>query len=104
MSSSSVMWVEKYRPQKISELVNQKEIVGSINSMLKNQSDLPHLLFSGSKISNFKSFLNSTLTSFRLYPIECICTNSDISKIYERSLNHLMDTIDQMNLQKALII
>jgi len=48
MSSSSVMWVEKYRPQKISELVNQKEILGSINSMLKNQSEMPHLLFSGS--------------------------------------------------------
>ena len=48
MSSSSVMWVEKYRPQKISELINRKEIVGSINSMLKNQSELPHLLFSGS--------------------------------------------------------
>ena len=42
------MWVEKYRPQKISELVNQKEIIGSINSMLKNQEELPHLLFSGS--------------------------------------------------------
>jgi replication factor C small subunit len=48
MPSSKVMWVEKYRPQKISELVNQKEIVGSINSMLKNQEELPHLLFSGS--------------------------------------------------------
>ena len=48
MSSSNVMWVEKYRPQKISELVNQKEIIGSINSMLKNQEELPHLLFSGS--------------------------------------------------------
>ena len=48
MSPSNVMWVEKYRPQQISELVNQKEIVGSINSMLKNQEELPHLLFSGS--------------------------------------------------------
>ena len=48
MSASNVMWVEKYRPQKISELVNQKETVGSISSMLKNQSELPHLLFSGS--------------------------------------------------------
>jgi len=48
MSSSNVMWVEKYRPQKISELVNHKEIIGSINSMLKNQSEMPHLLFSGS--------------------------------------------------------
>ena len=42
------MWVEKYRPQKISELVNQKEIIGSITSMLKNQVELPHLLYSGS--------------------------------------------------------
>jgi len=48
MPSSNVMWVEKYRPQKISEVVNQKEILGSINSMLKNQSEMPHLLFSGS--------------------------------------------------------
>lgn len=42
------MWVEKYRPMKISELVNQKEIVGSITSLLKNVSEMPHLLFSGS--------------------------------------------------------
>jgi len=48
MPLSNVMWVEKYRPKKMTELVNQKEIVGSINSMLKNQSELPHLLFSGS--------------------------------------------------------
>lgn len=41
------MWVEKYRPQKISELVNQKEVVGSITALLKNISELPHLLFSG---------------------------------------------------------
>ena len=48
MPLSNVMWVEKYRPKKMTELVNQKEVVGSINSMLKNQSELPHLLFSGS--------------------------------------------------------
>jgi len=42
------MWVEKYRPQKISELVDHEEIIGSINSMLENQSEMPHLLFSGS--------------------------------------------------------
>jgi replication factor C small subunit len=42
------MWVEKYRPHKISELVNQKEIVGSITALLKNVSEMPHLLFSGS--------------------------------------------------------
>ena len=48
MSVSGVMWVEKYRPHKIAELVDQKEIVGSIQALLKNQSEMPHLLFSGS--------------------------------------------------------
>ncbi|MDC8437875.1 MAG: replication factor C small subunit [Candidatus Nitrosotenuis sp.] len=48
MSESSIMWVEKYRPHKISELVNQKEIVGSITALIKNISEMPHLLFSGS--------------------------------------------------------
>jgi len=42
------MWVEKYRPKKITELVNQKEVVNSIKSLLKNQAEIPHLLFSGS--------------------------------------------------------
>ncbi|MFY9300234.1 MAG: replication factor C small subunit [Candidatus Nitrosotenuis sp.] len=46
--SSNMMWVEKYRPQKIADLVNQKEIVGSLTSLLKNVTELPHLLFSGS--------------------------------------------------------
>lgn len=46
--ADSIMWVEKYRPQKITDLVNQKEIVGSLTSLLKNVSEIPHLLFSGS--------------------------------------------------------
>lgn len=46
--SSNTMWVEKYRPLKISDLVNQREIVGSITSLIKNVSEMPHLLFSGS--------------------------------------------------------
>ena len=46
--TESSMWVEKYRPTKISSIINQKEIVGSIRSLLKNTSEMPHLLFSGS--------------------------------------------------------
>lgn len=46
--SSIGMWVEKYRPSKLSEIVNQKEIIGSLESLLKNTPDMPHLLFSGS--------------------------------------------------------
>lgn len=43
-----MMWVEKYRPKKIVDIVNQKEIVGSLTALLKNVSEIPHLLFSGS--------------------------------------------------------
>jgi len=48
MTISDIMWVEKYRPKKISELVNQKDIKGSLSALLKNQEEMPHLLFSGS--------------------------------------------------------
>jgi replication factor C small subunit len=48
MPVSNMMWVEKYRPLKIADLVNQKEVVGSIGSLLKNVTEMPHLLFSGS--------------------------------------------------------
>ncbi len=42
------MWVEKYRPSKLSDIVDQEEIIGSLESLLKNLSEIPHLLFSGS--------------------------------------------------------
>ena len=48
MSSSGIMWVEKYRPSKLSDVVDQDEIIGSLGSLLKNQAEMPHLLFSGS--------------------------------------------------------
>ena len=48
MTNTDVMWVEKYRPKNLSELVNQKDIKGSLSGLIKNQSEMPHLLFSGS--------------------------------------------------------
>jgi len=48
LMSSSIMWVEKYRPTKLTEVIDQEEIIGSLSSLLKNQSEMPHLLFSGS--------------------------------------------------------
>lgn len=44
----SGMWVEKYRPTKLSEIVNQTEIVGSLSALIKDPTDMPHLMFSGS--------------------------------------------------------
>ena len=48
MINTDVMWVEKYRPQNLSEIVNQKDVKGSLSGLMKNQSEMPHLLFSGS--------------------------------------------------------
>lgn len=46
--TESTMWVEKYRPMKLSDVVNQKEVIGSLKALLKNISEMPHLMFSGS--------------------------------------------------------
>ncbi len=48
MSVSKIMWVEKYRPKKLSDIISQKEIIGSLSGLLKNQDEMPNLLFSGS--------------------------------------------------------
>ena len=45
---STGMWVEKYRPMKLDEIVNQKDIIGSLKALTKDPTDMPHLLFSGS--------------------------------------------------------
>lgn len=42
------MWVEKYRPATLSEVVNQTEIIGSLGALIKDPTDMPHLMFSGS--------------------------------------------------------
>ena len=42
------MWVEKYRPMKLSDIVNQTEIIGSLESLIRDPADMPHLMFSGS--------------------------------------------------------
>ena len=47
MTSLEIMWVEKYRPKKISDIVNQKEIIGSLSALMKNTPEMPNLLFSG---------------------------------------------------------
>ena len=42
------MWVERYRPGRLSEIVGQAEVVGSIEALLRKEREMPHLLFSGS--------------------------------------------------------
>ncbi|MHA1321912.1 MAG: replication factor C small subunit [Candidatus Helarchaeota archaeon] len=40
------MWVEKYRPKSLEDVVNQKEIVARLKIFLQEKS-MPHLIFSG---------------------------------------------------------
>ncbi len=41
-----LLWTEKYRPKKFSEIIGQKEIVERIQNFVK-EKNMPHLLFSG---------------------------------------------------------
>src|SRR5215217_2002817 len=45
---SNLMWVEKYRPTKLDQVINQAEIVNGLSNLIKNSSEIPHLLFAGS--------------------------------------------------------
>lgn len=47
MSEEGVMWVEKYRPRILDEIVNHKQVVESLKAFLKTPHTMPHLLFSG---------------------------------------------------------
>jgi replication factor C small subunit len=44
---ANLMWSEKYRPKKLSEVVDQKEIIKGISSLVKNRQEIPHMLFAG---------------------------------------------------------
>ncbi len=43
---ANLMWSEKYRPKKLSDVVDQKEIIKGISNLIKSP-DIPHMLFTG---------------------------------------------------------
>ena len=43
---ANLMWSEKYRPKKLNEVVDQKEIIKGISNLIKSP-DIPHMLFAG---------------------------------------------------------
>jgi replication factor C small subunit len=43
---ANLMWSEKYRPKKLQEVVNQKEIIKGISNLIKSPA-IPHMLFAG---------------------------------------------------------
>lgn len=42
-----LMWVEKYRPLSLSEVINQTEIVARLKAIVKKPNEMPHMLFAG---------------------------------------------------------
>jgi replication factor C small subunit len=44
---SDIMWVEKYRPKNLGQIINQKEIITALKNLLNKPNELPHLLFTG---------------------------------------------------------
>ncbi len=45
--SEHLMWVEKYRPQSLSEVFNQKEVISRLEAIVARPNEMPHLLFAG---------------------------------------------------------
>jgi len=40
------IWAEKYRPEKLSEVINQKHVVGRVKAFVKDKN-IPHMIFVG---------------------------------------------------------
>jgi len=46
-SQLGVMWIEKYRPRTLDDVVDQKDVIEGIKALLKTPATMPHLLLSG---------------------------------------------------------
>jgi replication factor C small subunit len=46
-NGEALMWVEKYRPKTLDEVVGLKDVVGSLKAFMKNPKNMPHLMLAG---------------------------------------------------------
>ncbi len=46
-NEEALMWVEKYRPKNLGEVVDLKDIVGSLKAFMRNPKTMPHLMLAG---------------------------------------------------------
>ena len=44
---SNLMWVEKYRPKNLKEIINQRDVVNGLSNFSRNPDAIPHILLSG---------------------------------------------------------
>jgi replication factor C small subunit len=47
VNSDQLMWVEKYRPQKLADIFDQEQAVSRLLAIVKRPNEMPHLLFAG---------------------------------------------------------
>jgi replication factor C small subunit len=47
VTEEAVMWVEKYRPKTLDEVVDLRDIVDSLKAFMRNPKVMPHLLLAG---------------------------------------------------------
>ncbi|MCW4010765.1 MAG: replication factor C small subunit [Candidatus Bathyarchaeota archaeon] len=47
VNEETLMWVEKYRPKNLNEVVDLKDVVESLKAFMRNPKTMPHLLFAG---------------------------------------------------------
>ena len=47
MSETELMWIEKYRPKTLDDVVDQKGTITEIRALLKTPATMPHFLFAG---------------------------------------------------------
>ena len=41
------MWVEKYRPNALEQIVDQSDVIRGLQNLIKKPSEIPHLIFAG---------------------------------------------------------
>ena len=47
VNEEALMWVEKYRPKNLTEVVDLRDIVESLKAFMRNPKTMPHLMFAG---------------------------------------------------------
>src|SRR5579885_2069107 len=90
--TESSMWVEKYRPMKLSDIVNQKDVIGSLKALLKT-SDVGDIL---------KLALAGKLTDARNKMIELIKVYGMSESDFLKYLNEECYKIKTSNLSEIL--
>jgi replication factor C small subunit len=51
MSQNGLMWIKKYRPKTLNEVVNQKDAIDGIKALLKTPATMPHPLLSAPPVT-----------------------------------------------------